>query len=129
MARGADRSRTGDLLNAMRLPACPGRPRTSTSVHHTGLSAPVARTVANVHGSSDSHTSATPPATAVKMKRSHPNADFGRGPEPSSLGNTFRGGAPRLPAVWRADSSNRNHRGPGRHPEDSDAPRAPDRLP
>ena len=59
MESGAEGSRTLDLLNAMHLIACPGRPRASASVHYTRRSASSVWSVANVHGYSDSHTSAT----------------------------------------------------------------------
>src|SRR5436309_8515967 len=42
----------------MHLTACPGRPRAAASVRQTGSAAALPRTVANVHGSSDSHTTA-----------------------------------------------------------------------
>src|SRR5580765_5102426 len=60
MASGAEGSRTLDLLNAMHLPACPGRPRTSASVPETSTCRSVPRTVATVRDPSDSHPTATP---------------------------------------------------------------------
>src|SRR5262245_52347630 len=39
----------------------------------------------------------------------------------------LRGEPVGLPAVWRPHTCGRYHRGPRRHPEDSHAPRAPDR--
>jgi hypothetical protein len=124
---GAEGSRTLDLLNAMHLTPCPGRPRASASVRHTTSFVPVVRTVANVRGSRVSHNSAAHIRHAEGHSLSIPMLRVLL--DPARCGTTFAVGCPRVPALWRADAADREHRGPDRHPQDSHPPRAPDRHP
>ena len=128
---GAEGSRTLDLLNAMHLTACPGRPRASASVHDTRSFVPIVRTVANVHGSSDGHTTAIrrrPLLGAAERARGH-------GAPPAAICSTGdlsrppAGAEPGAPGGVRPPRRSRRSRAPlgrtARCPEPSRAPEPP----